>query len=86
MARPNAMPLFDYRCTACRHEFEALVRGEAVPPCPACGSQELERLPSMFAVSSEATRASARTKAMPKAVDTHRQKERGEIEDFHRNH
>jgi putative FmdB family regulatory protein len=80
------MPLFDYRCTACRHEFEALVRGGVTPPCPACGSAALEKLPSLFAVDSDSTRTTARAKSMPKAVGTHREKERGEIEDFHRNH
>ena len=52
------MPLYDYSCKKCGHEFEVLVRpGSAAPVCAACGSEELERLLSGFAVSSENTRA-----------------------------
>jgi putative FmdB family regulatory protein len=50
------MPLYDFHCRACEHEFEALVRGVAArPECPRCGSADLERLPSLFGVSSEST-------------------------------
>ncbi len=31
------MPLFEYRCGGCHHEYEALVRGESSPTCPECG-------------------------------------------------
>ena len=51
------MPLFDYECRACAASFELLVRGRDVPACPACGSAELERLPSLPALRSDATRA-----------------------------
>lgn len=61
------MPLFDFRCRSCAHEFEVLVRpasyGDPVPACPACGGTELERLLSTFAMSSrEKTQAAAATK------------------------
>jgi putative FmdB family regulatory protein len=61
------MPLFDFRCRSCAHEFEALVRPSSYgdPPlaCRACGHLELERLLSSFAVSSaEKTRAAATAK------------------------
>lgn len=49
------MPLFEYRCLACDSQFELLIRGAAVPVCPTCGATSLERLLSMFAVSSEGT-------------------------------
>jgi putative FmdB family regulatory protein len=49
------MPLFDFVCTKCRHEFEALVRGSTPPVCPECASAELEKLPSMPALKTEAT-------------------------------
>jgi putative FmdB family regulatory protein len=38
------VPLYDFRCRACRSEFEALVRPAAAPVCPSCGSGDLERL------------------------------------------
>ena len=52
------MPLYDYDCRTCGHEFEVLIRpGSETPKCTSCGSEELERLLSGFAVSSEQTRA-----------------------------
>jgi putative FmdB family regulatory protein len=53
------MPIYDYRCRACGFAFEALVRGATAPKCPTCQSRDLERQPSLFAVSSETTRATA---------------------------
>lgn len=40
------MPLYSYRCTACDHPFETLVRGSETPACPSCGSVALEKLVS----------------------------------------
>jgi putative FmdB family regulatory protein len=54
------MPLFEYRCLACDGQFELLVRGSAVPTCPTCGATSLERLLSMFAVSSDGTQQRSR--------------------------
>ena len=49
------MPLFDFRCRRCGEEFEALVRSGQPAAC-ACGSDDLEQLPSGFAVSSSTIR------------------------------
>jgi len=46
------MPLYDFRCRACSHAFEALVRTGTTPVCPSCQSADLERQISSFAVSS----------------------------------
>ncbi|MBX6377557.1 MAG: zinc ribbon domain-containing protein [Clostridia bacterium] len=45
------MPLYDYRCLQCGRKVEVLLlrRDDAVPPCPACGSREMQRLVSRFA-------------------------------------
>lgn len=43
------MPIYEYACRDCTHEFEALVRTGTVPACPACGSVELEKQLSVFA-------------------------------------
>jgi putative FmdB family regulatory protein len=53
------MPLYDFACGACGAESELLVRGGATPVCPACGSETLERLPSLPAVRSSTTRDGA---------------------------
>lgn len=43
------MPIYEYACGQCGREFEALVRSDTVPECPACHSTELTRLLSVFA-------------------------------------
>src|SRR5204863_8824754 len=48
------MPIYEYECRACGHQFELLVLKPAVAACPSCRSQDLEQLLSGFAVSSEA--------------------------------
>src|SRR5436190_14984405 len=51
------MPVYEYRCRACDHEFEQLVLpGRAEPTCPECQSGDLERKLSSFAVSCDGTR------------------------------
>jgi putative FmdB family regulatory protein len=60
------MPIYEYRCLACGHQFEALVRANDTPICASCQSPELERLLSMFAVSSESTRQSSLSLARKK--------------------
>jgi len=54
------MPLYEYRCSGCGNQFELLVmKASQVAVCPSCGSDKVERLLSMFAVSSEASRQSS---------------------------
>ena len=51
------MPLYEYKCTGCGNQFELLVlKGSQAPVCPECASDAVERILSMFAVSSESTR------------------------------
>ena len=46
------MPIYEYRCGACAHRFEALLqrRDEAAPECPKCGASQSEKMLSAFAV------------------------------------
>jgi putative FmdB family regulatory protein len=53
------MPIYEYSCQACGHEFETLVLPGTVPACPACQSQELEKRVSTPAVKSDSTHALA---------------------------
>jgi putative FmdB family regulatory protein len=43
------MPIFEYECSKCEHEFEVLVQGTTRVECPACHSRKLERKLSVFA-------------------------------------
>jgi len=47
------VPLYEYECRACGHQFEALVRGSDAPTCPSCKSDQLERLLSAFGMTSK---------------------------------
>jgi putative FmdB family regulatory protein len=42
------MPIFEYACHACGHEFETLVRATDKPSCATCGSEALEKKLSLF--------------------------------------
>jgi putative FmdB family regulatory protein len=55
------MPLYEYECQSCHHQFELLVRESTELACPACHGHELEKQLSVFAVSAPAgDRASLR--------------------------
>ena len=54
------MPIFEYYCPTCDHNFEKLVRGGEQPTCPTCHSQELKKLFSTFAVKGPEVKWSAR--------------------------
>jgi putative FmdB family regulatory protein len=49
------MPIFEYSCKACEHQFEALVLKQTVPACPKCGAKDLEKLLSLPVVKSSTT-------------------------------
>lgn len=38
------MPIYEYSCPQCEAEFEELVFGDEVPPCPKCGYVETVRM------------------------------------------
>jgi putative FmdB family regulatory protein len=47
----TSMPMFEYRCQSCGHQFEQLTRAGLVPSCPKCQGEQLEKQLSVFAVS-----------------------------------
>jgi putative FmdB family regulatory protein len=47
------MPIFEYICEECQHEFEALVLGKDKAACPKCQSKKLAPQLSVFAVSAK---------------------------------
>jgi putative FmdB family regulatory protein len=78
------MPIFDFRCAGCGHEFEKLVlRSSAAVECPSCGGTELEKLISMPAVSSENTRRMALDSARARNSSTRRDIAHEEHQRFH---
>lgn len=53
------MPILEYVCRECAHQFEAIVLGSKVPVCPACQSSELQKRFSVFAVGGQSDKFAA---------------------------
>jgi putative FmdB family regulatory protein len=53
------MPIYEYACKECQHEFEALVYGSKKAECPKCASKQLAPKLSVFAVSAPGTSTKA---------------------------
>ncbi len=54
------MPIYEYACDACGHEFEALVlRNKEPQTCEKCGAEKLKKLLSLPSVKSDTTRGLA---------------------------
>ncbi len=46
------MPMFDFHCDKCDHDFEAFVRASVTPSCPKCAADCVTRRLSSFGVGS----------------------------------
>jgi len=53
------MPIFEYSCKECNHEFEALIFGDHKADCPKCHSKKLAPQLSVFAVSTKSSSSSS---------------------------
>ena len=80
------MPIYEYQCRGCGKEFEQVVLPKATPRCPACAGEDLERLLSHFAVSSEGTRQTNLASARKLARKVQRDKAHAEHEAMHHHH
>lgn len=80
------MPIFEYECRTCGHQFEALVGPTfPAPTCPECQASDLEQKISMFAVSSEGTRNIALKDGRKRAESVRRDKQIADAE-YVKNH
>src|ERR1700749_3576351 len=61
----RSMPIFEYVCKECRHQFEALVYAQEKAVCPKGESKTLEPKLSVFAVSAKAGSSSMPAGPMP---------------------
>lgn len=70
------MPLHDFKCPACGHRFEELVKVGETPPCPKCGAARTERRDSFSAaISTASTRERALAGARRKASGVKREQD-----------
>ena len=53
------MPILEFECEECSHHFETIVQGSRQARCPACASQALKRVLSVFAVGGQSDRFAA---------------------------
>ena len=74
------MPIYEYECRGCGHQFEQLILTGDTPACPQCQGVELERLLSHVAVSSEHTRQSNFNRARQAAKRVQRDKDHAQME------
>jgi putative FmdB family regulatory protein len=81
------MPIYEYECRGCGHQFEFLLlpTNTAPPACPSCQGQDLERVISSFAVSSDGTRQNALSDGRKRAARVNRDKSIAEAE-YIKNH
>ena len=80
------MPIYEYKCRACNHEFEALVLDAKSPQCSKCESQDIERLLSLFAVDSKGTRQLHLKAERQKNTKVQKDKAVAEHEHIHHHH
>jgi len=50
------MPIYEYKCRHCSHQFEKLVRNNEAPLCPSCQTAELERVVTAPGISTQKSR------------------------------
>jgi putative FmdB family regulatory protein len=75
-----AMPIYEYECRGCGHQFEQLIRTGDTPACPECQGQELERLLSHVSMSSDSTRQLNFNRARQAAKRVQRDKDHAQME------
>jgi len=53
------MPIYEYKCKKCGHKFEKLVFGKEKIKCEKCGTEQIEKLFSNFAISQKSNNSSS---------------------------
>jgi len=73
------MPIFEYECVECEQPFEYWHRNaDSQAVCPLCGTNQVQRLVSLCAVSSEASRSANLKAAHQRAANRRQDKQRSE--------
>ena len=81
------MPIFEYKCRACEHQFEYLVLPTTPPAkCPSCASKKLEQMISLCTMSSEHTRKMELREGRARNKKIGQEQAHEEHKAFHENH
>lgn len=79
-----AMPIYEYQCKKCGHQFEFLVLPAApAAACPKCRHAKLEKLISLCSVSSESTQQAHLKSARKVATKINKDKQYEEHKAIH---
>ena len=78
------MPIYEYECLACGHQFEYLILSTSpAAECPACGKKDLKQMISLCGMSSETTRATNLSAAHKRAAATRKEKQHEDHKHLH---
>ena len=78
------MPIYEYACRDCGTQFEYLVLRNTPPAeCPSCKKQNLEQLVTMFAASTDSTKAANHSVAARKAQAGYQERQRADHQHLH---
>jgi len=81
------MPIYEYQCSKCGHQFEYLVLPTSpAPECPSCHHKDLQKLISLCAVSSESTQQAHLQTERKKYGKIHKDKQYEEHKQIHEHH
>ena len=73
------MPIYEYECRGCGRQFEYLVLPSSpAPECPSCKHQDLQKMISLCAVSSESTKQANLSAARKQSQAVYRDKQHEE--------
>jgi putative FmdB family regulatory protein len=79
------MPIYEYKCSGCSHQFEKIVKLGETPVCPACQHAELERLFSAPGISTQKSRSYTHGIARKKATAVKKEQDHAQRE-YERNY
>jgi putative FmdB family regulatory protein len=80
------MPIYEYKCGSCSHQFEKLVKlNDPTPACPACSARQVERLLSLSAISTQKSRNYTHGIARRKAKSIKKEQDHAQAE-YERNY
>ena len=81
------MPIFEYQCRGCGHQFEYLeLPTSPKAKCPSCASKKLEKLISLCSVSSDSTKQMSLKAAKARNKKLGKEMAHEEHKAFHENH
>ena len=79
------MPIYEYKCLACGHLFEKIVKLNESPNCPQCNAAELEKQFTVAAVSTTRSREKSFQKARARAISVKKEQDHAQAE-YERKH